>query len=478
LSHNTLVRDPVTNWTDGSAITQAELVKLDANLCAAINAVDGGCYAPTSAIIIGLAGLTLTGPLLVTRGGTLSSVHAASANFQCNDGDVPLLSATHTGRTRTVLTPCLRGRGAIRSLWRYRREDAGLQAYAPSFDLSDGAGSQVARAYVPIRAHDGATLASVTVSFRVGFPHDALPAAMPSVRVWRMDAGGTISLLTSAAAGADASGYVFAAKPTSPAAWYAAGGKQSLTVTCDQNNVVDVGSYDYVLELVEEQGLTGYPWELTVKASVRAATTANIALPPTGTIDGYVTAAGDRILVKDQTDPTQNGILLAGTGVRAADLAQAADFTQGMCVRVERGTVNGASTWQAASTITDWAPGDLPQGLTSWATATAYALNSFVQPTAAHATGFYYQATAIVGTGTSDAATEPVWPVVVGATVVDNPGGNQITWTCIGKTPQGLTFLARPDVAHPVEGTGFIPHGIIWHAAACTFTHITDTRPQ
>lgn len=65
--------------------------------------------------------------------------------------------------------------------------------------------------------------------------------------------------------------------------------------------------------------------------------------------------------------------------------------------------------------------------LTAWAASTAYPQGTFRRPTVAN--GFRYEATAVAGTGTS-AAAEPTWPTTVGATVIDNAGANQITWTC------------------------------------------------
>lgn len=62
-----------------------------------------------------------------------------------------------------------------------------------------------------------------------------------------------------------------------------------------------------------------------------------------------------------------------------------------------------------------------------WAAATAYTVGTFRRPTTAN--GFRYEVTAIAGTGTS-AGAEPTWPTTVGLTVIDNPGANQITWTC------------------------------------------------
>lgn len=72
-----------------------------------------------------------------------------------------------------------------------------------------------------------------------------------------------------------------------------------------------------------------------------------------------------------------------------------------------------------------------------WSTATAFALNAYAHPTAANTNGFYYKATAIAGTGTTDPAVEPTWPTTVGTTVVDNSGVNQITWTCWGQIVTG-----------------------------------------
>ena len=63
----------------------------------------------------------------------------------------------------------------------------------------------------------------------------------------------------------------------------------------------------------------------------------------------------------------------------------------------------------------------------AWAAATAYTVGTFRRPTTVN--GYRYEVTAIAGTGTS-AGVEPVWPTTVGATIVDNAGANQITWTC------------------------------------------------
>ena len=85
---------------------------------------------------------------------------------------------------------------------------------------------------------------------------------------------------------------------------------------------------------------------LDIKDSVRVATTAAItistALNVNDTIDGVTLADGDRVLVKDQSDASQNGIYIAGSSpVRSADANTSAEVTSGMFCFVEEGTTNG-----------------------------------------------------------------------------------------------------------------------------------------
>ena len=86
---------------------------------------------------------------------------------------------------------------------------------------------------------------------------------------------------------------------------------------------------------------------LDAKASVRLATTANLAsFSGLQTIDGVTLAEGDRLLVKNQTTASQNGIYITGSGTwsRSQD-ADTWNELRSAFVFVEQGTVNADTGW-------------------------------------------------------------------------------------------------------------------------------------
>ncbi|MES2671628.1 MAG: hypothetical protein V4673_14590 [Pseudomonadota bacterium] len=82
---------------------------------------------------------------------------------------------------------------------------------------------------------------------------------------------------------------------------------------------------------------------LAIKVACRVATTASITLSGLQTIDDVAVAAGDRVLVKDQTDATQNGIYNASTGpwTRANDADGNTELATALQVLIVAGTLNG-----------------------------------------------------------------------------------------------------------------------------------------
>ncbi len=86
------------------------------------------------------------------------------------------------------------------------------------------------------------------------------------------------------------------------------------------------------------------------KADARIATTANITLLGLQTIDGVLTVALDRILVKDQAIQSENGIYIAAVGAwaRSTDADTGAEI-QGALISVDEGTTNHDTTWRQSS---------------------------------------------------------------------------------------------------------------------------------
>lgn len=89
---------------------------------------------------------------------------------------------------------------------------------------------------------------------------------------------------------------------------------------------------------------------LDVKGSVKAATTANITLSGTQTIDGIALVVGDRCLVKNQTTTSQNGIYVvaASTWSRATDM-DAWNEVPGGFTFVEQGSTLADTGWVCTS---------------------------------------------------------------------------------------------------------------------------------
>jgi len=107
----------------------------------------------------------------------------------------------------------------------------------------------------------------------------------------------------------------------------------------------------------------GFQLEITAKNPCRVATTANVATlagAAPDPVDGVSLAAGDRVLVKDQSTGAENGIYVVGTvgtgsdgtWTRALDMDNVADdqIEAGLSVYVQEGLVNTKKTFVLTTT--------------------------------------------------------------------------------------------------------------------------------
>lgn len=138
---------------------------------------------------------------------------------------------------------------------------------------------------------------------------------------------------------------------------------QKITGLADPTSAQDAATKAYVDSVV--QGLDP-------KSSVRAATTGNITLSGTQTIDGVSVIADDRVLVKNQTTTSENGIYVvsAGTWTRATDADTWSELVAAFTF-VEEGTVNADTGW-VSTTNAGGTLGTTAIGFTQFSSAGAY----------------------------------------------------------------------------------------------------------
>jgi hypothetical protein len=99
-------------------------------------------------------------------------------------------------------------------------------------------------------------------------------------------------------------------------------------------------------QLATKAYVDGLAQGVSWKNPVRAASTANLALTGTQTVDGVALSVNDRILVKDQSTPSGNGIyaVQSGAWTRVTD-ADTWNELLNAAVFVEQGTANSDTGW-------------------------------------------------------------------------------------------------------------------------------------
>lgn len=120
---------------------------------------------------------------------------------------------------------------------------------------------------------------------------------------------------------------------------------QKITSLADPSANTDAANKQYVDNVAR-----GLSW----KAPVRVASTTNVnTASPGATIDGVTLTANDRVLLKDQTTPSQNGIWVwtgaASVMTRATDADTNGELEPGSSVSVTEGTTNADRVYMIIS---------------------------------------------------------------------------------------------------------------------------------
>lgn len=221
-----------------------------------------------------------------------------------------------------------------------------------------------------------------------------------------------------------------------------------MTGTGIVNLAAGVNPTDAVTKAQLDAAVAGYSW----KQPVRAATTANITLSGTQTIDGVSVIAGDRVLVKSQTAGSGNGIYVAAAGAwaRATDFDSATEAL-GAATFVSEGTTLGNTVWLQTT--------DAPITLGTTALVFAqvgggssYTAGNGVTITsgviAADPTVVARKASATVGDGTATTLTVThnlnTQDVHVSVREVSSNAGVIVDWVANGVNTVQLTFATAP----------------------------------
>jgi hypothetical protein len=316
-------------WIAGFVPDTPTFEDFDRKVVAGINGVTGGCYAPAAPIIFDNAGangiVRVEAPVKVCYGARLTT--RAGARLVYSPGQFEQLAAGHPGRTRTLVTAFASAtstpnvalsldvaRGGVRVVAPRWREDTVEAAFSYVDAVQAVSTETVTRTALMLRVHDGATLASVTLTYVAAL-------GVPRVRIVRVDAAGAALPLT-LAQGAD--GWLALPEAVDDL------GVQSATVLVDAGVVVNKALYRYAIEIEEDATLDPkIPNYLVLKQPARLATTTNLVATDPGTgkstieavtghpvIDDVTTETGDIILARAQTDQRENGLWrVEGTGL-------------------------------------------------------------------------------------------------------------------------------------------------------------------
>ena len=119
--------------------------------------------------------------------------------------------------------------------------------------------------------------------------------------------------------------------------------------------------------------INGLVGSIAVKVPCHAATTANITLSGTQTVDGVALVSNDRCLVKNQTIASENGIYdVSGTAwSRSRDFNGIRDIDQGTCVRIIGGTVSGQYFYEVTTSAPLIGTTDIDFALVNFPTTTS-----------------------------------------------------------------------------------------------------------
>lgn len=222
---------------------------------------------------------------------------------------------------------------------------------------------------------------------------------------------------------------------------------------------------------------------LSVRNACVVATTGNITLSGTQTIDGVAVIAGDRVLVKQQSTAAENGIwvVAAGAWSRATDYDASSEVAAGSFTNVVSGTAHGNTQWVQVT------PGTITVGTDAMAFTQLSAPPAYTGSDGVARTGTNFAADlsatgAITLTGDSlqvavdgssierssnalQVKASGITNTMLAGSIADSKlstisTADKVAWTAVNKT--GSTIDSLEDVNAPTPTNG---HALVWNSA-------------
>ena len=240
------------------------------------------------------------------------------------------------------------------------------------------------------------------------------------------------------------------------------GGLTTVTVTQDPTASLQLATKQYVDAVA--QGLDP-------KASCVAATTANITLSGTQTIDGVALIAGDRCLVKDQTLSQNNGIYLVASGAwtRATDMDSWLEVP-GAFTFIEQGTLYADTGWVCTSN----AGGTLGTTPITWVQFAG--VGSYTAGVGLTLTGTQFSITNTAVTAASYGSATQVGTFTVNAQGQLTLAGNTTVTPAVGSITGLGTGVATALAVNVGSAGAFVPfNGALGTPSSGTVTNLTGT---
>lgn len=251
---------PNGQWYNLYTPTPADFITLDTYLTPLLNGDGGGTWGPGAPIIINGAGMFTLGPW--TLSGTAQALSSVSKPFTLGDNDFFALAGGHSGATRTIMQQCA---SALQTLIRATQPNPyeipitwALTSGGESVYTFNIGGTNLVvplSLLIPMRVHNGATIASATLTWAVGQSHAGVPENLPKWRLVSISPTGVIKPLNTTFTGSyDQQGYLLMSPPTDGTAYYNSGANYTPVYTCDAGVIADTSKEEYAIEITDEWG--------------------------------------------------------------------------------------------------------------------------------------------------------------------------------------------------------------------------------